>query len=161
MDSPRLHSDLDPDASGRGAYHQHSSASDYVAPPFTSGALTPTTPTGAAHDMSSSLPTSHSSHFLSSSAGPASNVPLPAIPPPSRPSTSERERSERHGASSSSDNPYRSFRVTLEDPCYKVLPAALKKYKINDDWRQYALFICYGNTGASFAIPRWSVSLTS
>lgn len=37
--------------------------------------------------------------------------------------------------------------MTLDDPCYKVLPAALKKYKINDDWRQYALFICYGNTG--------------
>lgn len=56
-----------------------------------------------------------------------------------------RERAlERSG--SSADNPYRSFRVTLEDPCYKVLPAALKKYKINDDWRQYALFICYGNT---------------
>lgn len=36
--------------------------------------------------------------------------------------------------------------MTVEDPCYKVLPAALKKYKINDDWRLYALFICYGNT---------------
>jgi len=46
----------------------------------------------------------------------------------------------------SSENPYKSFRVTLEDPCYKVLPAALKKYKINDDWRLYALFICYGTT---------------
>lgn len=55
--------------------------------------------------------------------------------------------SERTDKPSNSDNPYRSFRVTLEDPCYKVLPAALKKYKINDDWRQYALFICYGNTG--------------
>lgn len=44
------------------------------------------------------------------------------------------------------DNSYKSFRVTLEDPCYKVLPAALKKYKINDDWRLYALFICYGST---------------
>lgn len=50
-------------------------------------------------------------------------------------------------SSSSADNPYKSFRVTLEDPCYKVLPAALKKYKINDDWRQYALFICFGNQG--------------
>jgi hypothetical protein len=40
-----------------------------------------------------------------------------------------------------------AFRVTLEDPCWKVLPAALKKYKINDDWKQYALFICFGNTG--------------
>lgn len=43
----------------------------------------------------------------------------------------------------------KSFRVTLEDPCFKVLPAALKKYKINDDWRQYALFICFGSTGQS------------
>jgi hypothetical protein len=42
---------------------------------------------------------------------------------------------------------YKSFRVSLEDPCYKVLPAALKKYKITDDWRQYALFICYGSSG--------------
>lgn len=48
--------------------------------------------------------------------------------------------------SSSSSNPYKSFRVTLDDPCHKVLPAALKKYKIVDDWKLYALFICYGNT---------------
>jgi hypothetical protein len=43
----------------------------------------------------------------------------------------------------------KSFRVTLEDPCFKVLPAALKKYNINDDWRMYAMFICYGDTGES------------
>ncbi|KAH9462297.1 hypothetical protein Pst134EB_006201 [Puccinia striiformis f. sp. tritici] len=41
-------------------------------------------------------------------------------------------------------NPYKSFRVTLEDPCYKVLPAALKKYKINEHYKNYVLFICYG-----------------
>lgn len=41
----------------------------------------------------------------------------------------------------------KSFKVTLDDPCWKVLPAALKKYKINDDWRQYAMFICFGTTG--------------
>ena len=55
--------------------------------------------------------------------------------------------SSKEKTSSSADNPYKSFRVTLDDPCHKVLPAALKKYKINDDWKQYALFICYGNTG--------------
>lgn len=43
---------------------------------------------------------------------------------------------------------FKSFRISQDDPCHKVLPAALKKYKINDDWRQYALFICYGNTGS-------------
>ncbi|KAG9045934.1 Adaptor for signal transduction [Tulasnella sp. UAMH 9824] len=39
-----------------------------------------------------------------------------------------------------------SFKVSLDDPCSKVLPAALKKYRITDDWRMYALFICYGQT---------------
>ncbi|PWN88699.1 hypothetical protein FA10DRAFT_303631 [Acaromyces ingoldii] len=46
----------------------------------------------------------------------------------------------------SGDNLYKSFRVTLDDPCHKVLPAALRKYKISDDWRLYALFISYGNS---------------
>ncbi|KAG9297965.1 hypothetical protein G9A89_018793 [Geosiphon pyriformis] len=39
---------------------------------------------------------------------------------------------------------FKAFRVSIEDPCYKVLLAALKKYKLTDDWRQFALFICYG-----------------
>lgn len=33
----------------------------------------------------------------------------------------------------------------MEDPCYKVLPAALKKYQINAPWDQYALYIVYGD----------------
>ncbi|KAG5365936.1 Protein STE50 [Yarrowia sp. B02] len=41
--------------------------------------------------------------------------------------------------------PFKSFRVTLDDPCYKVLPAALRRYKINGDWKQYALLVCYGD----------------
>ncbi|BGP15580.1 hypothetical protein JCM10213_005374 [Rhodosporidiobolus nylandii] len=66
---------------------------------------------------------------------------------PSAPTSSSSSRQREPSSSGNTpDNPYRSFRVTLEDPCYKVLPAALKKYKINDDWRLYALFICYGNT---------------
>ncbi|KZP01726.1 hypothetical protein CALVIDRAFT_524063 [Calocera viscosa TUFC12733] len=36
---------------------------------------------------------------------------------------------------------------SLEDPCWKVLPAALKKYNIKDDWQLYALFISYGPAG--------------
>lgn len=44
----------------------------------------------------------------------------------------------------------RGFRVTLDDPCWKVLPAALKKYKIDDDWKVYALFICFGTSGELF-----------
>jgi hypothetical protein len=40
---------------------------------------------------------------------------------------------------------FKSFHVSLKDPCHKVLPAALKKYNINADWRQYALYIVYGD----------------
>ncbi|KAE9375817.1 hypothetical protein N431DRAFT_332847, partial [Stipitochalara longipes BDJ] len=39
---------------------------------------------------------------------------------------------------------FKSFRVSMEDPCYKVLPAALKKWNINDPWKQYVLYIVYG-----------------
>ncbi|MCJ1248300.1 Adaptor for signal transduction [Trapelia coarctata] len=37
----------------------------------------------------------------------------------------------------------RTFRVSMTDPCYKVLPAVLKKYSIDADWRDYALYIVY------------------
>jgi hypothetical protein len=49
---------------------------------------------------------------------------------------------------SDSNDGLKSFKVSLDDPAWKVLPAALKKYKINnDDWQNYAMFICYGSTG--------------
>jgi hypothetical protein len=40
---------------------------------------------------------------------------------------------------------FKSFRVSMDDPCHKVLPAALKKYNINAPWQQYALYIVYGD----------------
>lgn len=100
-----------------------------------------------------------SSHYLRTSKIASTSTLLPVAPAVNlqrslstkakingAPATNDKSSLER--STSSADNPYRSFRVTLEDPCHKVLPAALKKYKINDDWRQYALFICYGNTGS-------------
>jgi hypothetical protein len=54
--------------------------------------------------------------------------------------------------STPADNQFKSFKVSLEDPCWKVLPAALKKYKINDDWRKYVMFICHGSTGEPRAL---------
>ena len=33
----------------------------------------------------------------------------------------------------------------MDDPCHKVLPAALKKYQINAPPEQYALYIVYGD----------------
>lgn len=40
---------------------------------------------------------------------------------------------------------FKSFRVSMDDPCHKVLPAALKRYSIDADWKQYALYIVYGD----------------
>lgn len=47
---------------------------------------------------------------------------------------------------------FKSFRVSMDDPCHKVLPAALKKYNINGDWRQYALYIVYGDQERCLAL---------
>jgi protein STE50 len=42
----------------------------------------------------------------------------------------------------------KAFKVSLDDPTWKVLPAALKKYQIEDElWQNYAMFICYGPLG--------------
>jgi hypothetical protein len=52
-------------------------------------------------------------------------------------------------SSTPSSNPqveiFKSFRVSIDDPCHKVLPVALKKYNITADWRQYALYIVHGD----------------
>lgn len=75
---------------------------------------------------------------------------------PTPPAESPGATSQQPSASSSRTNPNRqestdnlkSFKVSLEDPTWKVLPAALKKYKINNDsWQNYAMFICYGSPG--------------
>ncbi|KAF2873667.1 hypothetical protein BDV95DRAFT_605150 [Massariosphaeria phaeospora] len=54
-----------------------------------------------------------------------------------------------NSAQSDSKNPqveiFKSFRVSIDDPCHKVLPVALKKYNITADWRQYALYIVHGD----------------
>lgn len=64
-------------------------------------------------------------------------------PPPVSASGSTSSSSKKD----SSDN-LKSFKVSLDDPTWKVLPAALKKYRINNDtWQNYAMFICYGPTG--------------
>ncbi|KAL8650028.1 MAG: hypothetical protein Q9210_004060, partial [Variospora velana] len=52
-------------------------------------------------------------------------------------------------SSSQRDTPsveiFKSFRVSMDDPCHKVLPVALQKYNIIADWRQYALYIVFGD----------------
>ncbi|KAI5122448.1 hypothetical protein M0805_008760 [Coniferiporia weirii] len=43
-------------------------------------------------------------------------------------------------------------KIGLNDAVWKVLPAALRKYKISDDWQNYAMFICYGQTERRLAL---------
>ncbi|KAI9671993.1 MAG: Adaptor for signal transduction [Trizodia sp. TS-e1964] len=72
------------------------------------------------------------------------------------PTPTTARRFEPHSSSHPSSGPptsggtpsvevFKSFRVSMDDPCHKVLPAALKKYNIDADWRQYALYIVYGD----------------
>ena len=50
------------------------------------------------------------------------------------------------GGSSASVEIFKSFRVSMEDHTYKVLPAALKKYNISGPWDHYALYILHGDS---------------
>ncbi|KAH8920761.1 RA-domain-containing protein [Atractiella rhizophila] len=143
--------------------------------PATSSPAPPTTANGTTNGTSSSsvTPTPGSS-FLNSTLSPvmttasivtpmtAAHDPHSVSPPTAGPSvassTSSTETARpplgRSVSKHSAENPYKSFRVTLDDPCHKVLPAALKKYKINDDWKQYALFILFGPPAGSVGKER-------
>ena len=83
--------------------------------------------------------------------------------PPSRsdrlnptPVSGSRDTPSRSESRAGQDPPsveiFKSFRVSMEDPCHKVLPAALRKYNIHADWRQYALYIVYGDQERCLAL---------
>lgn len=63
------------------------------------------------------------------------------------PTSSRRAPTPAPGSTSGADQieVFKSFKVSMEDPCWKVLPAALKKYKIDAPTEQYALYIVYGD----------------
>ncbi|PNS18934.1 Protein STE50 [Sphaceloma murrayae] len=81
-------------------------------------------------------PSLHNSTLTTSSA----LTPGSEAPPSSRRTKPDASREEN-----SNIEIFKSFRVSIEDPCHKVLPVALKRYNINDDWRQYALYIVHGD----------------
>ena len=66
-------------------------------------------------------------------------------PAPSRRTQTPAPETPAGSSSGASVEIFKSFRVSMEDPCYKVLPAALKKYNINAPWEHYALYIVYGD----------------
>jgi protein STE50 len=78
--------------------------------------------------------------------------PNPTPVPTPTPSASSRSESRNTDSTAPSVEIFKSFRVSMDDPCHKVLPAALKKYNINADWRQYALYIVYGDQERCLAL---------
>lgn len=87
--------------------------------------------------------TSHS-RALQQSQPQSHRQPPASVESPVQPSPSTSSRPSRQD---STDN-LKTFKVSIDDPTWKVLPAALKKYKINNDhWQNYAMFICYGSPG--------------
>ncbi|KIJ20806.1 hypothetical protein PAXINDRAFT_165647 [Paxillus involutus ATCC 200175] len=95
------------------------------------------------HDLSQVRSTQPSQIYPSPSASQRNPTPSTSESAGSQPLSG----SSRANRQESSDN-LKSFKVSLEDPTWKVLPAALKKYKINNDnWQNYAMFICYGSPG--------------
>ncbi|KAF7717593.1 Uncharacterized protein PECH_007601 [Penicillium ucsense] len=76
--------------------------------------------------------------------------------PSQQPSRTETPSGSRDSAAPSghptSGEIFKSFRVSWEDPCYKVLPAALKKYNIHSDPKSYALYIVYGDQERCLAL---------
>lgn len=150
---------------------QHAHKPSYIQPPPLTRLLSGTSILGSSASPTGTTPPAGPPHqsqsqaqsqSLSASTTKANSLaPISASAPNPSPSSSSAQPSGSASTSSSSGpsekdrshakdaarSAAKSFRVTLEDPCWKVLPAALKKYKINDDWKMYALFICFDNTG--------------
>ncbi|CAH7666879.1 expressed protein [Phakopsora pachyrhizi] len=89
---------------------------------------------------SSATTTPHETSFVSDQT-----TSTPTLKDSSRTTTKSSTTASNLSKDDDQSNPCKSFKVTLEDPCYKVLPAALKKYKIKEHYKNYVLFICYGN----------------
>ncbi|KAF2156656.1 RA-domain-containing protein [Myriangium duriaei CBS 260.36] len=89
--------------------------------------------------------------YLSGGTLTASTIGAPSVSDAASTAPSRRDRDrdrdrDKRGVGADGDvEIFKSFRVSIEDPCHKVLPVALKRYNINDDWRQYALYIVHGD----------------
>jgi hypothetical protein len=144
--------------SGRTGVPVSPSMATEVGPQASSSRAPPSATSHPAGAPSSSRPTpaADSSPLLPTSTALPPTAPLNTTS--ARASTAPSEVTRAGSVLGSAQNPQK-FKVTLDDPCWKVLPAALKKYKIQDDWRMYALFICYGSTGTSFSLARGTRAL--
>ncbi|KAL2011342.1 hypothetical protein VTN00DRAFT_4060 [Thermoascus crustaceus] len=139
-------SNLDPSAAATAASSHLSASMNGQSSPNTANLPSPTSPSHFPQTLASrSYNRDHSEDAITpQSRQERSNHASSSRPDP--PNSASRTESSRGGESGApSVEIFKSFRVSMDDPCHKVLPAALKKYNIQADWRQYALFIVYGD----------------
>ncbi|EMD87893.1 hypothetical protein COCHEDRAFT_111035 [Bipolaris maydis C5] len=134
------HSSLDPSAAAVAASSHLTASLGSGGPQMSPNSIAQPSPTSPAYTQSQSrqysrdIPRSHD-HDTNSGW--------------SQTNTSMNAPTSGTSSSTPSTNPqveiFKSFRVSIDDPCHKVLPVALKKYNITADWRQYALYIVHGD----------------
>jgi hypothetical protein len=150
---------LDPSAAALAA-SSHLTASMNGGTQHSPGVPSPTSPHTIQHQTlnprSYSQPSSNSRHdqaveIQRSLSRADRHTPNQQPPRTETPSSASRTENRNTGEPSSVEI-FKSFRVSWEDPCYKVLPAALKKYNIHSDPKNYALYIVYGDQERCLAL---------
>ena len=149
---------LDPSAAAHPPSTHLSASMNGLGHQYSPGIPSPTSPNAHASQHQTLNPRSYTQPGSSAGRGPYDHPEetprapsradrlTPAQPPTARTDTpSSATRVDSRGAGPSSVEIFKSFRVSWEDPCYKVLPAALKKYNIHNDPKDYALYIVYGD----------------
>ncbi|ORZ37083.1 hypothetical protein BCR44DRAFT_378999, partial [Catenaria anguillulae PL171] len=103
------------------------------------------TSAGLSNPMSASTPALNSSGASASSTSAWSPPPMPGVAvPPATDDASGTIKVYGDRLPSRQHDGYKSFKVHRDETCSTFLPSVLRKYKINDDWSQYALFIVPG-----------------
>jgi protein STE50 len=125
----------------------HDDSRSYTAPPYE-----PPSSAKSATSAGKSTP-GHPSNFQGPSRDQTSSA------PPGGAQNSSSHSTPSGGQEAPQIEIFKSFKVSLDDPCHKVLPAALHKYNINADWRHYALYIVYGDQERSVALDEKPLAL--
>lgn len=87
---------------------------------------------------SNTIPTSRSFQRLSTQNQTSHDTVVPSI-------SSQQQQIQKTSNNSASSDTLKQLRAKTEDPCYKILQAAMRSHKLDKSaWRNYVLIICYG-----------------
>lgn len=76
-----------------------------------------------------------------------SHLALPSnslLTPPSTPGTRQPPKTEQNSSINALEG-FKNLHIGKEDTCEKILPIAVRKHKLTEDWRQYALYVSMDN----------------